>query len=274
MERITAPDGAQLALHSTGAGPGLVLVHGGGITIHEYRRLVAALADRFTVHSYNRRGRADAPPRREPYTVDQEIDDLDAVLTHTGARNVLGHSSGGYLALSAALRLPIERLALYDAAVNVDGLMATDYLEPAERAAAAGETARALAIVGAGVNSHTAAARLPLGVQTAMTRAFLRTPIGRTMGDLLVTTLAETRMIAEDGGPAARYAGVAAEVLLACGSEAPPYFAKINEALAGAMPRARTLVVPRSRHDAIAIARPRLVDPIAEFFAAPVSTQR
>lgn len=62
MERITAHDGASIVLHSTGAGPGIVVVHGGGITIDVYRRLAQRLADRFTVHLYNRRGRADATP--------------------------------------------------------------------------------------------------------------------------------------------------------------------------------------------------------------------
>ena len=103
MERITAPDGADIVLHSTGRGPGIVVVHGGGVTIGVYRRLAAALADRFTVHLYNRRGRADAAPRSLPYTFEQDIDDLGEVLRHTGAGNVIGHSSGGFIALQAAL---------------------------------------------------------------------------------------------------------------------------------------------------------------------------
>src|SRR5215218_9445869 len=104
MERITARDGATIVVHPTGSGPGIVVVHGGGVTIGSYRQLARKLADRFTVHLYNRRGREDAAPRSEPYTVDQDIDDLAAVLEHTGARNVIGHSSGGFIALRAALK--------------------------------------------------------------------------------------------------------------------------------------------------------------------------
>ncbi|GGR94378.1 hypothetical protein GCM10010169_43640 [Micromonospora fulviviridis] len=115
MQRITAPDGAGIVLHSTGSGPDLVVVHGGGVTIHEYRLLAALIADRFTVHLYNRRGRADAAPRREPYTVEQEIEDLGAVLAHTGARRAIGHSYGAFVVLRAALRLPLDRIAVYDA---------------------------------------------------------------------------------------------------------------------------------------------------------------
>ncbi|MEU8423188.1 alpha/beta fold hydrolase [Micromonospora sp. NPDC048835] len=218
MEQVRARDGATIVLHSTGTGPGIVVVHGGGVTIDVYRRLAAALADRFTVHLYNRRGRADAPPRQVPYTADQEVDDLAAVLAHTASGNVIGHSAGGFLALEAALRLPIDRLALYDAAISIHGSFPSAWLAPARAAAEAGDTARSLAITTAGINPQMPAARLPLRVQVAMLRAFLRTPIGRTMGELLPATLDESALILAHDGPAGRWAGVSAEVLLACGA--------------------------------------------------------
>ncbi len=274
MDRIRARDGASIVLHSTGTGPGIVVVHGGGVTIDVYRRLATALAGRFTVHLYNRRGRADAPLRTQPYTFEQEIDDLAAILEHTGAGNVIGHSAGGFIALQAALRLPIDRLALYDAAVCINGNPPGPWLGPAREALRAGDTARGLAIVASAINPQMAASKLPLGIQIAIIRAFLRTPIGRTMGELLPMTLDETEQIWAHDGPAEQWAGVTADVLLACGANGPPYYADNNEALARAMPRARTLRIPRSGHDAINRAHPRLVTPLADFFAAPVSPKR
>ncbi|MFF4880705.1 alpha/beta fold hydrolase [Micromonospora sp. NPDC000668] len=274
MERITARDGASIVLHSTGSGPGIVVVHGGGVTIDVYGRLATALADRFTVHLYNRRGRADAPPRSMPYTFDQDIDDLAVVLEHTGSGNVIGHSSGGFIALRAALRLPIDRLALYDAAISIDGGSPSAWLEPARAALRRGDTARGLAITAAGINPQMAAAKLPLGVRVAITRAFMRTPIGRTMGELLPMTLDETALILAHDGPATQWDGVTCEVLLTCGADGPPYYVALNEALARALPRARTLTIPRSGHDAINRAYPRMVEPLVEFFAAPVTPQR
>ena len=266
MERIVAPDGAHIVLHSTGGGPGIVVVHGGGVTIDIYRRLAAALADRFTVHLFNRRGRPDAAPRSQPYTFEQDIDDLAAVLKHTGSGNVIGHSSGGFIALQAALRLPIDRLALYDAAVSIDGSFPSGWLDGARAAARSGDTARAMALTSAGINTHMAAAKLPFGVQTAFCRLFLRTSIGRTMGDLLAMTLDESHQIRLHDGPAERWAGVTAEVLLACGAGGPRYYVRSNEALARALPRARTLQIPHSGHDAINRAPRRLVEPFAAFF--------
>jgi pimeloyl-ACP methyl ester carboxylesterase len=268
MDRITAPDGAPIVLHSSGHGPSIVVVHGGGVTIDMYRRLAAALADRFTVHLYNRRGRADAAPRALPYTVEQDVDDLAAVLKHTGTDNVIGHSSGGFIALQAALRLPIERLALYDAAVSVDGSFPSAWLDGARAAARAGDTARAMALTSAGINTHLPAAKLPLGVQVAVCRLFLRTRIGRTMGDLLAMTLDESQQIRMHDGPAEQWAGVTADVLLACGASGPRYYVRSNEALARALPRARTLQIPHGGHDAVNRAPSRLVEPLAAFFTA------
>jgi pimeloyl-ACP methyl ester carboxylesterase len=268
MERITAPDGATLVVESVGSGPGVVVVHGGGVTRGIYRRLAAALADRLTVHLYDRRGRGDAPPRREPYSPEQDLADIGAILAHTGARNLLGHSSGGFLALEAAQRFPLGRLALYDAAVNVDGLFPADWLDAALDVR--DDVPRCLAIVGAGLNTQSAAARLPLGLRTALCRAFLRTPIGRTMGSLLPTTLDESRWIRDHDAPAAQWSGIEAEVLLSYGAAGPPYYADLNSALARALPHARVLPIPRSGHDGINRAPRRLTDPLADFLAAPV----
>ncbi|MEU8241816.1 alpha/beta hydrolase [Actinoplanes missouriensis] len=269
VRRVPAADGAAIVLRSLGDGPGVVVVHGGGVTIDSYRRLAIRLADRFTVHLYNRRGRADAAARAEPYDGEQDIDDLAALLAYTGARNVIGHSAGGFLALSAAARpLPIDRLALYDPAVAVNGLTPSAWLPGARQAAADGDIPRALALVSAGINTHSAASRLPLGFQIAMCKLLLRTSIGRTMGDLLPSTLDESALIHRHDGPPEQWSGVEAEVLLACGAAGPPYYRPSIEALAGVMPHARTLVVPKAGHDALNRAPQHLVDALASFFTA------
>jgi pimeloyl-ACP methyl ester carboxylesterase len=261
-------------MHSTGSGPGIVVVHGGGVTIGIYRRLAGRLSDRFTVHLYNRRGRGDAAPRREPYSIEQDIDDLAVVLEHTGAHNVIGHSSGGFIALRAALRLPIERLALYDAAVSINGGFPTQWLDAAREAARDGDIARSLAITTGGINTHSPTARLPLGFRVAICRAFLRTAIGRTMGGLLASTLDESEQVRLHDGPAESWSGVSAEVLLAYGAGGPPYYAALNAELAHALPRARVLRIARSGHDGLNRAPRRVVEPLAQFFAAPVIPER
>jgi pimeloyl-ACP methyl ester carboxylesterase len=121
------------------------------------------------------------------------------VLKHTGSGHVIGHSSGGFIALQAALRLPIDRLALYDAAVSIDGSFPSGWLDGARAAARSGDTARAMALTSAGINTHMAAAKLPLGVQTAFCRLFLRTSIGRT-----AATTRSTGPLADSSSPSRR----------------------------------------------------------------------
>ncbi|MET8091606.1 hypothetical protein [Micromonospora sp. NPDC005220] len=67
---------------------------------------------------------------------------------------------------------------------------------------------------------------------------------------------------------------MSAKVLLACGADGPPYYVEQNAALARALPRARTLTIPRSGHDAVARAHPRIVEPLVDFFAAAERTSR
>ena len=265
---VTALDGAVIEVESIGTGPGLVVVHGGAVSAKDYRRFARALADRFTVHLFNRRGRpggADLPAAG--YTVQVDIDDIAAVLTSTGSTRLFGHSVGGFIALRAAMELPVERLALYDPAVVVDGLFPTDHLDDFEAAVRAQRYPQAMAIVARGLRSAGRAADLPMGVQVLIGRVFLRTPIGQEWLKTIHTVPAEAREAFIHGGPADLYAGVEAEVLLASGSRSPGYYAPTNEKLAVAIPRAQAIRIPKSGHDGPNIGRPAFVKPIADFLA-------
>ncbi|MCZ9346635.1 alpha/beta fold hydrolase, partial [Streptomyces sp. TRM76130] len=83
--------------------------------------LAAALADRFEVLVYDRRGRGgsgDTPP----YAVDREVEDLAALVgTLDGEACLYGVSSGGALVLRAAASgLPVRRVAVYEVPYALD----------------------------------------------------------------------------------------------------------------------------------------------------------
>jgi pimeloyl-ACP methyl ester carboxylesterase len=200
--------------------------------------------------------------------VQVDVDDLARILEGTGATRVLGHSGGAFVALQAALRLPIERLAVYDPGVSVDGSVSTAWFAPYRAAMAAGDLPRAMALVGAGADPDGLAARLPLPLQVAACRAFLRTPIGRRMGEQLPTVESEVGQIIAHDGPASAYAGVAAETLLACGARSAAYFGTVCDALAAALPHARSVRIAGASHNAMNVARPAFVEPFADFLAA------
>jgi pimeloyl-ACP methyl ester carboxylesterase len=272
LDRITSADGATVVLRSIGAGPGVVILHGGGVAERDYHRFARALSNRFSVHLYNRRGRSDSAPLTGTETVETDIDDLAAVLEHTGARSVFGHSGGGFVALQAGLQLPLDRIAVYDPGLSIDGRPSFTFFDAFERAVRDGDYARAMTVMGRGVYPDDPASRLPFGVGLQMSRAFLHTPIGRRMAELLPTTPPEVRRIHDHDGPASQYAGITADVLLAAGSGSPQYFTENCRAVADAIPRGRAIVIPRSSHNSANVARARFVEPFATFFAGTLAT--
>jgi pimeloyl-ACP methyl ester carboxylesterase len=123
MNTVRSKDGTPIAFDRSGKGPAVILVDGALC----YRAsgpsgpLAALLADRFTVFTYDRRGRGDSGDTK-PYAVDREIEDLDALIREAGGSVfVYGVSSGAALALEAANRgVPIRKLALYESPCIVD----------------------------------------------------------------------------------------------------------------------------------------------------------
>lgn len=117
MRQVTSRDGTTIAYDQTGSGPVVIFV-GGAWSYRAYvgnARLAELLRDRFTVISYDRRGRGDSGDTR-PYAVAREVEDLDALIQAAGgSAHVYGMSSGAALALAAAASgLNITRLALYE----------------------------------------------------------------------------------------------------------------------------------------------------------------
>ena len=112
-----------IAFDEIGSGPPLVLFDGAlcSRSIGPSTKLAAALAEHFTVFTYDRRGRGDSEDTA-PYAVEREVEDLEAVVGAAGGSAcVYGVSSGAALALEAAARgVAISKLALYEAPFIVD----------------------------------------------------------------------------------------------------------------------------------------------------------
>ncbi|MFF0264732.1 alpha/beta fold hydrolase [Kribbella sp. NPDC004536] len=124
MHTVVSKDGTTIAYDRRGNGPALVLVDGALCSRAQgpMPELAEALADRFTVYNYDRRGRGDSGDSTE-YAVDREIEDLAAVIEAAGgSAYVYGSSSGAALALRAtAAGLPVEKLVAFEPPYVVDG---------------------------------------------------------------------------------------------------------------------------------------------------------
>jgi pimeloyl-ACP methyl ester carboxylesterase len=108
--------GVAIAYETVGEGPPLLLMMGLGYARGGWGPLVAPLAERFAVTTFDNRGIGDSDKPAGPYTARQLADDAVAVLDDAGIdrAHVVGTSLGGMAAQELALAQPgrVDRLAL------------------------------------------------------------------------------------------------------------------------------------------------------------------
>jgi pimeloyl-ACP methyl ester carboxylesterase len=152
LHTISSPDGTKIAYDRQGEGPTLILVDG-ALTVHSAGsgELAKLLAPHFSVIGFDRRGRGESGDTL-PYAIDREIDDIETLIDDAGGPALLyGHSSGGPLAMRAAIRLggKVAKLAMYEAPYNTDPSAQkswTQYLVELDRALAEGRGGDAVAL--------------------------------------------------------------------------------------------------------------------------------
>lgn len=273
-ENIRTPDGGTLELFSTGAelasaGSGVVIVPPSMVTAADYtkfaQKLSAALGR--PVHTFNRRGRGSSSPQPEDYTLDVDIRDLDTVMKHTSSTDVFGHSFGGAVALHAARTLPVERLAVYDPAVSVNHSVKADWTAEYERAAAAGDDGRALAVLNKGLETGGAFSRMPLSMLTIANKLTAGTHMGKQMRELMRTGVREIKAIIAADMPAEPFLDLPLETLIIVGEKSPAYFGvacgQIHDVLSGSS----YTILPGFGHDGVIKAPDKLITELRDFFA-------
>jgi len=115
ISTVASADGTSIAVECAGAGPSLVIVHGGTGDRSRWTPLFPLLAGRFRVCAMDRRAHG-ASGDSLPYSLQKEVEDVVAVVAaQPGPVFVLGHSFGAVCAFEAAFHTAkIARLALYE----------------------------------------------------------------------------------------------------------------------------------------------------------------
>lgn len=247
MPMTTSKDGTPIAFDRIGSGPVVILVDGALC----HRRfgpsasIAKALADRWTVITYDRRGRGESG-QATPGTAEREIEDLDALIAAAGGSAlVCGISSGAALALEAAQRrLPIAKLALYEMPVIVDDArtpIGDDYL-PALRTLIAANRR------GAAVRHFMKAVQVPAVVVALMSL----TPAWSKLKAVAPTLVNDVGLVEPFWRgrplPAGRWSSVTAPTLVMDGGKSPAWMRNAQRALAAAIPGATTRTLEGQTH--------------------------
>ncbi|MGK5557954.1 alpha/beta fold hydrolase [Actinomadura kijaniata] len=248
MSTVTSADGTTIAYATTGSGPAVVLVATTAPDRHDLDGLAAALAPRFTVHNYDRRGRGgsgDTPP----YAPEREVEDLAALLDAVGGPALLVSGSAGcVLALDAATALGerVSGLFLYEPPFVVDDSrppVPADYVETVERLVAEGRRDEAVEYF------MTRA----VGVPAEYLEPMKADPSWATMAGYAHTLAYDGRIVAgtQQGRPlpADRWK-TDAPVRVVVGENSPPFFHEGARALAALLANAEYRVLPGHDHSA------------------------
>jgi len=240
---VTSRDGTVIGFDTAGEGPPMVLVHGGTADRTRWAPVVSRLAEHYTVHAMDRRGRGlstDGPD----YDIAREGEDVVAVVTAAG-RNVflVGHSYGALCSLEAALRTDaIGRMVLYEPPAATPGhdVAGPELIAALRDAAASREPERILNTFFRGA-LHLTDEQIDTMRGTAVWQARLAA----------APTIVREIEHVEVFDISARLSAITVPVRLLLGTESPAYFRPAAEAIAAQLPDAEIVPLTGQAHLAI-----------------------
>ncbi len=219
VRTVRSADSTTIGYRSVGSGPGLLLVPGAFALAADFDALAGELADRFTVHVVERRGRGASGPQGDAYGAGAECADIEAVRAATGARFVFGHSFGGFLTLEAALAgSAFERIAVYEPGVSIDGSIPVDWADRCRGQLDAGKPAEAFLTFVRGVNPETSG-KAPRWLLRLILPLALKKPERLQKHALLPAAIREHAEIAARDNTFREYGRLTQPVLLMAGKE-------------------------------------------------------
>lgn len=257
METVKSADGTVLAYDRTGDGPPLIVSVGAFCTRHTFAA-PADLGQRFTVVTYDRRGRGDSGDT-EPFAAEREYEDLAAIATAAGSEPpfVFGHSSGAAIALRAtAAGVPVAGVVAYEAPfLNEDAPRPS--VDPAEHI-------RQLVTSGRRRDAVAFWMSEVIGLPDEMLAQMEGAPWVAALEDL-APTLPYDLAVTDGGVPTSELARITAPVLILGGKNSPGWFQRSVAEQAAATPGAQLRMIDGFDHNA----PPGVIAPILiDFFGA------
>jgi pimeloyl-ACP methyl ester carboxylesterase len=242
-------DGTDIGFLTVGSGPAVIVIPGALSTAADYGAFAGYLAQTFTVHTLERRGRGSSGPQGDDYSIVKERADTLALQALTGSRFLVGHSFGGLVALEAARRnRALDRIAVYEPGVSVDGSIPMSWMPAYEASLAEGKELDAFVefVIGVGPDRSRKA---PRWLMKLLLPLFIGSDERRRRFALLAENLREHREVGRLDNSYRSYAEIPAGVLLLHGGKSDSRWARLAiERLAEILPRSETTVFPRLDH--------------------------
>ena len=255
---VTSKDGTTIGYRQLGHGPAVVLLHGAMESAQSHMQLAEALADTFTVYMPDRRGRGLSGPYGKDYSIQKEVEDMDALLTKTGAHYVFGVSSGGIIWLQAALSLPaIQKAVIYEPPLLINGSLPIAWLTRFDKEIAQGKVASALITAMKGTQMGPPVLNvIPRRLLELLTNMAMKSEDKKAKDDdvtmrMLAPTLHyDFQLVVEmaENEKLESFKAIRAEVLLLGGSKSPAYLKVALDALEKVLPHVTRIEFPGLGH--------------------------
>jgi pimeloyl-ACP methyl ester carboxylesterase len=233
MRTVTSADGTTIAYETHGTGPAVIFIDGAMTHrgLGPSRPVAGALADHYTVHIYDRRGRGDSG-NTLPWSEDREIEDIAALLEAAGGQAyAVAVSSGAVLAADAANHLPGITRPAREATFTAD----------TEALIARGDRTGALKKF----LSHVGMPGFALAIMPL-------TPPWKKLKAVAPTLPYDLRILGDTGSgrplDPSRWSDVSAPALVLDGGKSPQYMRNAARALSEALPKAGYRTLPGQTH--------------------------
>lgn len=268
IRTLLSRDGTSISYLSIGSGPAVMVIPGALSMAAGYADFAHTLAQHFTVHTIERRGRGLSGPQGDDYSIVKEREDALALQQETGASFLVGHSFGGLVALETARNNPsLTKLAVYEPGVSIHGSIPMNWMPSYEKKLAEGKYLDAFVEFSRGTGPERAR-NTPHWLMKLMIPLFVSAHDRQQMFKLLHENLREHREVARLDSSYETYREISADVLLMYGGKSDSNWVDLSmERLAAVLPRSETRAFPKLDHFGIDKRAPEEVArAVSEFF--------
>lgn len=267
MKTVASNDGTCIAFEQLGTGNPIILVDAALSDHTGSAKLAKALAEKFTVINYDRRGRGESTDT-QPYAIEREVEDIEALIDVVGGSVYLfGSSSGAVLAIEATSRLgnKVKGLFMYEPPFIVDDshpFMQENFPDQIVQLVNANRRNDAVKLFFAkGMGIPAVFATLMRWLMPGWSKM---AAIAHTIPyDLAVLSGTQTGKAL----PAQRWVSAQAPILVMVGSKSESFFHTGAKSLAEAMPNVQYRTLEGGHHGSVLMAPQKIADAVSEFFA-------